>query len=108
MFLKKKISSQNIFFSQKIVRLINSLIFISLNSFQIKDLYEFAKNKTIVTGLAFAPNGKRFATLSTDRKVRVFTFLTGKLIRVFDEALARYQEMQQTKHALPNMEFGRK
>lgn len=84
------------------------MIFISLNSFQIKDLYEFAKNKTIVTGLAFAPNGKRFATLSTDRKVRVFTFLTGKLIRVFDEALARYQEMQQTKHALPNMEFGRK
>ncbi|XP_031622174.1 peptidylprolyl isomerase domain and WD repeat-containing protein 1 [Contarinia nasturtii] len=72
------------------------------------DLYEFAKNKTIVTGLAFSPDGKRFATLSTDRKVRVFTFLTGKLIRVFDETLVRYQEVQQTKHALPNMEFGRK
>lgn len=72
------------------------------------DLYEFAKNKTIVSGLAFSPDGKRFATLSTDRKVRVFTFLIGKLIRVFDEALARYQEIQQTKHALPNMEFGRK
>lgn len=105
--------SKVFFMSQNIVRLINSLIkklnsFFLLNSFQIKDLYEFAKNKTVVTGLAFAPNGKRFATLSTDRKVRVFTFLTGKLIRVFDEALARYQEMQQTKHALPNMEFGRK
>lgn len=72
------------------------------------DLYEFAKNKTIVTGLAFSPDGKRFATLSTDRKVRVFTFLTGKLIRVYDETLARYQEVQQSKHALPNMEFGRK
>lgn len=72
------------------------------------DLYEFAKNKTIVSGLAFSPDGKRFATLSTDRKVRVFTFLTGKLIRVFDETLARYQEIQQSKHALPNMEFGRK
>lgn len=72
------------------------------------DLYEFAKNKTIVTGLSFSPDGKRFATLSTDRKVRVFTFLTGKLIRVFDETLARYQEIQHSKHALPNMEFGRK
>lgn len=72
------------------------------------NLYEFVKNKTIVTGLAFSPDGKRFATLSTDRKVRVFTFLTGKLIRVFDETLPRYQDIQQTKHALPNMEFGRK
>lgn len=72
------------------------------------DLYEFAKNKTIVSGLAFSPDGKRFATLSTDRKVRVFSFLSGKLIRVFDETLARYQEIQQSKHALPNMEFGRK
>lgn len=32
-------------------------------------LYEFAKNKTIVSGLAFSSDGKRFATLSTDRKV---------------------------------------
>lgn len=72
------------------------------------DLYEFAKHKTIVTGLSFSPDGKRFATLSTDRKVRVFAFMTGKLIRVFDETLVRYQEVQQSKHALPNMEFGRK
>lgn len=72
------------------------------------DLYEFAKNKTVVTGLSFSPDGKRFATLSTDRKVRVFVFLTGKLIRVFDEALIRYQEIQQSNTALPNMEFGRK
>lgn len=76
--------------------------------FLFLDLYEFAKNKTVVTGLAFSPDGKRFATLSTDRRVRVFTFLTGKMIRVFDETLPRYQEMQQTKHSLPNMEFGRK
>lgn len=48
------------------------------------------------------------ATLSIDRKVRVFTFLTGKMIRVFDEALARFSEMQQTKQAMPNMEFGRR
>lgn len=64
--------------------------------------------KTIVSGMAFSNDGRRIATLSTDRKVRIFTFLTGKLIRVFDEALVRFSEMQQTTQALPNMEFGRR
>ncbi|XP_068142122.1 peptidylprolyl isomerase domain and WD repeat-containing protein 1 [Drosophila tropicalis] len=72
------------------------------------NLYEFAKQKTQVTGLAATPNGKRFAAISTDRKVRIFQFHTGKLIRVFDEALTTYTQMQQTPHALPNMEFGRR
>lgn len=58
--------------------------------------------------MAFSNDGRRIATLSTDRKVRIFTFLTGKLIRVFDEALARFHEMQQTTKAMPNMEFGRR
>jgi peptidylprolyl isomerase domain and WD repeat-containing protein 1 len=71
-------------------------------------LYEFAKNKTIVTGLAVTSDGKKFATFSTDRKVRVFLFLTGKLIRVYDEALARFSEAQQTSHAIPNMDFSRR
>lgn len=81
---------------------------VSFDSKLDTDLYEFAKNKTIVSGLAFSNDGRRFATLSIDRKVRVFTFLTGKLIRVFDETLARYTEMQQSKQALPNMDFGRR
>lgn len=71
-------------------------------------LYEFAKNKTIVTGLIASPDGRKFATISIDRKVRVFQFLTGKLIRVFDESLARYNEQQQTSHGIPNMEYGRR
>lgn len=71
-------------------------------------LFEFAKNKTVVTGLDFSPDGKRFATISTDRKVRVFSFISGKLLRVYDENLARYSEQQQTAQALPNMEFGRR
>jgi peptidylprolyl isomerase domain and WD repeat-containing protein 1 len=72
-------------------------------------LYEFAKNKTLVTSLAISNDGTKFATVSIDRKVRVFKFLTGKLIRVFDEALGRYIEKQQTSsQALPHMEFGRR
>lgn len=53
------------------------------------DLFEFAKNKTQPTSLAFSPDGKKFATISTDRRVRVFNFLTGKLTRVYDETLPR-------------------
>uniref|UniRef100_A0ABK9NGZ2 peptidylprolyl isomerase n=1 Tax=Glossina morsitans morsitans TaxID=37546 RepID=A0ABK9NGZ2_GLOMM len=71
-------------------------------------LFEFAKCKTLVTGLAISQDGKRFASISTDRKVRVFQFSTGKLIRIYDEALNTYTQMQQTPHALPNMEFGRR
>lgn len=73
-----------------------------------KGLFEFAKCKTLVTGLTISNDGQRFATISTDRKVRVFKFQTGKLVRVFDEALSTYTQMQQTPHALPNMEFGRR
>ncbi|XP_044261261.1 peptidylprolyl isomerase domain and WD repeat-containing protein 1 isoform X1 [Tribolium madens] len=72
------------------------------------DLFEFAKNKTTVTGIAFSPDGSRFATLSTDRKVRVFNFVSGKLVRVLDETLPRFTELQQATQQLPNMEFGRR
>ncbi|CAH1243726.1 PPWD1 [Branchiostoma lanceolatum] len=71
-------------------------------------LYEFAKCKTLPIALAFSPDGKRFATIARDRKVRVFKFLTGKLIRVFDESLQVFTEMQQMRQQLPNMEFGRR
>lgn len=84
------------------------LIFILLYYYLSPGLFEFAKNKTLVTGLAATPDGKKFAAISTDRKVRVFQFNTGKMLRVFDEALTTYTQMQQTPHALPNMEFGRR
>ncbi|XP_053697804.1 peptidylprolyl isomerase domain and WD repeat-containing protein 1 [Sabethes cyaneus] len=71
-------------------------------------LYEFAKNKTMVISLAFSPDGRKFATVSADRKVRVFGSLSGKLLRVYDESLARYSESQQLSQALSNMEFGRR
>lgn len=72
------------------------------------DLFEFAKNKTLPTGLAFTNNGDKFATISTDRRVRVFNFQSGKLIRVLDESLPRFSELQNATQQLPNMEFGRR
>uniref|UniRef100_A0A673JTU3 PPIase cyclophilin-type domain-containing protein n=1 Tax=Sinocyclocheilus rhinocerous TaxID=307959 RepID=A0A673JTU3_9TELE len=72
------------------------------------DLYEFAKCRTYPTSLAFSQDGKKMATIATDRKVRIFRFLTGKLMRVFDESLTMFTELQQMRQQLPDMEFGRR
>ncbi|XP_075981661.1 peptidylprolyl isomerase domain and WD repeat-containing protein 1 [Anticarsia gemmatalis] len=72
------------------------------------DLYDFVKNKTYPTALAFSPDGKKMASISLDRKVRVFHFLSGKLHKVLDESLQRFQELQHQTQQLPNMEFGRR
>ncbi|KAK7895517.1 hypothetical protein WMY93_020842 [Mugilogobius chulae] len=58
--------------------------------------------------LAFSPDGKKMATIASDRKVRIFRFLTGKLMRVFDESLTMFTELQQMRQQLPDMEFGRR
>ncbi|XP_004924238.1 peptidylprolyl isomerase domain and WD repeat-containing protein 1 isoform X1 [Bombyx mori] len=72
------------------------------------DLYDFVKNKTCPTALDFSPDGRKMASISLDRKVRVFHFLTGKLHKVIDESLQRFQELQHQTQQLPNMEFGRR
>lgn len=72
------------------------------------DLFQFAKSKTVPTGLAFSPDGNKFATISTDRRIRIFNFKTGKLVLVLDESLPRFTELQQATQQLPNMEFGRR
>lgn len=72
------------------------------------DLYEFMKNKSIPLSICFSPNGLLMATTSTDRKVRVFKFLTAKLSKVLDESLEQVSAAQQIKQVLPNMEFGRR
>ncbi|KAB5595911.1 Peptidyl-prolyl cis-trans isomerase, cyclophilin-type protein [Ceratobasidium theobromae] len=77
------------------------------------DLYEFKKTKSIPTCLIFSPNSSHFVTLSssTDRQVRIFNTLTGKMTRRYDESLNAIQEMQQAgtaSHKLDDMEFGRR
>ncbi|XP_050682597.1 peptidylprolyl isomerase domain and WD repeat-containing protein 1 isoform X2 [Leptidea sinapis] len=72
------------------------------------DLFDFVKHKTYPTALDFSPDGKKMASISFDRKVRIFHFLTGKLFKVLDESLQRFQELQHQTQQLPNMEFGRR
>ncbi|XP_014246234.1 peptidylprolyl isomerase domain and WD repeat-containing protein 1 [Cimex lectularius] len=72
------------------------------------DLYEFFKRKTSVTSVSVSPNGIYFSTTSTDRKIRVFTFLTGKLFTEIDESLHQLTSLQQEEQQVSNMEFGRR
>lgn len=72
------------------------------------DLYEFAKARIKVHDLTISPDGQHFATISSDRKVRLFKFSAGKIIRVFDESLAHVQSLQAEKQFMPNIEFSRR
>lgn len=68
--------------------------------------------KSIPTSLTFSPSGTHFSTLSLpDRQIRIFSFLTGKKTRQYDESLQAIQEMQQAGTAvfrMDDMEFGRR
>ncbi|CAG8486722.1 1718_t:CDS:10 [Ambispora gerdemannii] len=76
------------------------------------DLYEFKKAQTSPNSLVFSPEYTHFVTMSvSDRQVRVFKFLTGKLTRKYDESLTVISEMQQAGTSifkLDDMEFGRR
>ncbi|RKO92503.1 hypothetical protein BDK51DRAFT_36400 [Blyttiomyces helicus] len=76
------------------------------------DLYEFKKAKTTPTCLTFSPDYSKYVTFGFgDRKIRIFAFRTGKLLRTYDESLSVVSEMQQAGTAvyrLDDMEFGRR
>ncbi|KAI9465600.1 hypothetical protein BJY52DRAFT_1245051 [Lactarius psammicola] len=76
------------------------------------DLYEFKKSASTPTCITLSPDSLSFVTFSLpDRQIRIFSFLTGKMMRKYDESLAAIQEMQQAGTAVykvEDMEFGRR
>ncbi|KAI0059530.1 hypothetical protein BV25DRAFT_1828764 [Artomyces pyxidatus] len=76
------------------------------------DLYEFKKSKSIPTCITLSSDSASFVTFSLpDRQIRVFSFLSGKMTRKYDESLSAIQEMQQAGTAVykvEDMEFGRR
>ncbi|KAL0961213.1 hypothetical protein HGRIS_006180 [Hohenbuehelia grisea] len=76
------------------------------------DLYEFKKAKSTPTCITLSPDSSSFVTFSLpDRQIRIFSFLSGKLTRKYDESLTAIQEMQQAGTAVykvDDMEFGRR
>jgi len=71
-------------------------------------LFEFVKDKVTLLNMAVSPDGKTLACLASNRKVCILRFLTGKIVRVFDENLSSIHELQQKKQLIPSMEFGRR
>jgi peptidylprolyl isomerase domain and WD repeat-containing protein 1 len=85
------------------------------NVFQLKsstNLFEFKKAKSVPVSLVMSPTQDQFVTFSLpDRKIRIFDFATGKLLRTYDESLKVAEEMQQAGSAvakLEDAEFGRR
>ncbi|KAJ4476001.1 WD40-repeat-containing domain protein [Lentinula edodes] len=76
------------------------------------DLYEFKKSQSTPTCITLSPNSSSFVTFSLPaRQIRIFSFLSGKLTRKYDESLTAIQEMQQAGTAVykvEDMEFGRR
>lgn len=68
--------------------------------------------KSTPTCITLSPDSSSFVTFSfPDRQIRVFSFLSGKLSRKYDESLEAIQEMQQAGTAVyrvEDMEFGRR
>ncbi|CAG9530922.1 unnamed protein product [Cercopithifilaria johnstoni] len=74
------------------------------------DLYEFVKVKAPPRCLLISPNGKSFAAVGADRRIRLFDFVTGKLMKVIDESLRSYvdQAVANKNYGLQNMEWSRR
>lgn len=74
-------------------------------------LNDFKVDEGIISGITFSPDETMFATMSSDRFVRVFNFDTGKMIKKLDDRLSLYSEAQQAEKLpikLDDLEFGRR
>ena len=74
-------------------------------------LNDFKSDSGIISGITLSPDEETFATMSTDRFVRVFKFATGRMIKKFDDRLIIYSEAQQSQKLpvkLDDLEFGRR
>eukprot|EP00038_Savillea_parva_P003949 m.132321 g.132321 ORF g.132321 m.132321 type:complete len:651 (+) comp11330_c0_seq2:257-2209(+) len=70
-------------------------------------LYDYVKHKAVAWGVDVSPNGKYWASLASDRRVRVFGFAKGSLLRVYDESIDAFMASE-TGGSLDMMELGRK
>lgn len=69
------------------------------------NLFDFKKAKSAPCCVSISPSGHQFATFSfPDRKVRVFDFASGKLVRSYDESIQTLTDMHQAGTALHKLE----
>lgn len=85
------------------------------NVFKMKsstNLFDFKKAKSAPYCISMSPQGHQFATFSfPDRKVRLFDFASGKLLRSYDESIETLIAMQDAGTSLQKLdqnEFNRR
>lgn len=74
-------------------------------------LDDFKVEEGTISSITLSPDEESFATMSSDRYIRVFKFSTGKMIKKIDERLSLYSEAQQSGKLpvkLDDLEFGRR
>ena len=75
------------------------------------DLYALAKKGASALTIEVSASGDKFSTTGLDRRVRVFRWKTGKLMKDIDESLEGAEDIQRSgneKYALEDIDFGRR
>lgn len=75
------------------------------------NLNDFKAEEGIISGITLSPDEEYFASMSSDRFIRVFKFSTGKMTKKIDDRLSLYSEAQQSDKLpikLDDLEFGRR
>ncbi|ANB15272.1 peptidylprolyl isomerase CPR1 [Sugiyamaella lignohabitans] len=75
------------------------------------NLYDFRKSKASILCLTISPDESKFATFSSERRVAIFDFKSGRKIREYDESLETIEEMHRygtSVYKPDNGEFARR
>lgn len=69
---------------------------------------EKSQKRLTLHNISFSPDGEHFATTSSDRKIRIYKFKSGKLVREYDESLQNIESLQKAGPLMNNMDFARR
>ena len=78
------------------------------------DLYALFRKKHFVVSLAISPTGTHFIVYGSDRKVRIFEFKSGKIVKQFDErmkvydALIKKQTEKNSSSSMDSIDYGKR
>lgn len=88
---------------------------ISYNTKGDTDLYTMLRKKNFAISIAISPTGTHFAIYGSDRKIRVFDFKRGKLLKQFDDRMKVYDTLVQKQASknssnttMDNIDYGQR
>lgn len=77
-------------------KLVYSVSGVNFRSRLRTDLLQLAKDKTTVSCISVNSTGDRFAVSASDHRIRVFDYLTGKIIKMYDEGISNIDRVSAT------------